>query len=108
MLPISVLAFVINAFIVAKAITFFYSEGSSREADKTIVGTTALISVLFMLAQATAWLASPGSILNPSVTSISGPLFMAYNLAASVVFLTHIRLLTVHRDRACQHSQRRG
>jgi len=94
MIIVSVLTALIHLFIIGKSVVFFRTSGKVRESDKTAVASVLLLSILFLLATSLAWLEHP-----PLAHShlLSGPMFIAYNLAVAVVFLGQIQMVTQHR-----------
>lgn len=94
MIIVSVLTALIHLFIITKSVMFFRKEGQVRESDKTAVASVCMLSVLFLLATSLAWLEHP-----PLAHSqlLSGPMFIAYNLAVAIVFLGQIQMVTRHR-----------
>jgi len=91
MTAISIITALIHAFIIARAVVFFRTQGAVRESDKTSVASVCLLSILFLLATALAWLEHPPLA---HTMLLSGPMFVAYNLAVAIVFLGQIQMVT--------------
>lgn len=100
MLIVAILTSFIHVFILFRAVVFFRTAGQVRESDKTAVASISLLSVLFLFAMSLAWMEHPPLILSQQ---LSGPMFIAYNLAVAIVFAGQIKLVTDRRaEHACQ------
>jgi len=100
MLIVAIITTLIHGFILFRAVVFFRTPGAVRESDKTAVASIALLSFLFILAMSLAWMEHPPLILSQQ---LSGPMFIAYNLAVAIMFAGQIKMVTDRRaEHACQ------
>lgn len=102
MIIVSILTTLIHLFIIVRSVIFFRTSGEVRESDKTAVATIALLSVMFIMAMALAWLEHPPLVFS---RQLSGAMFTGFNLAVAVVFLGQVRMVTTRRaEHACHQS----
>uniref|UniRef100_A0A6M3X469 Uncharacterized protein n=1 Tax=viral metagenome TaxID=1070528 RepID=A0A6M3X469_9ZZZZ len=100
MLIVAILTSFIHVLILIRSVIFFRTVGQTRESDKTAVASISMLSILYLLAMSLAWLERPPLILSQQ---ISGPMFIAYNLAVAILFYGQIQLVTNRRaEHACQ------